>query len=91
MARKRVVRLAESGLPVVLCSGATSGRTIEDYYYPGACADLTAAGVIIEDRLTPRKVRLRLMLSLGLQVPYVSFGREFVMASGGRPRPIRGT
>ncbi len=79
VARQHILRLAASGLTVVLCSGAASGRTAEDYYYPGAYADLTAAGVVIEDRLTARKARIRLMLSLGLQVPYVPFGREFVI------------
>jgi len=79
VARQHLLRLATSGLIVVLCSGAVSGRTGEDYYYPGAYADLTAAGVVIEDHLTPRKARIRLMLSLGLQVPYVPFGREFVI------------
>lgn len=79
VARQHLRRLAASGLTVVLCSGAASGRTGEDYYYPGAYADLTAAGVVIEDHLTPRKARIRLMLSLGLQIPYVPFGREFAI------------
>ena len=79
VARQHILRLAESGLTVVLCSGAASGRTAEDSYYPGAYADLTAAGVVIEDRLTPRKARIRLMISLGLQIPYAPFGREFVI------------
>lgn len=79
VARKRILSLAESGLPVVLCSSAASGRTAEDYYYPGAYEDLRGAGVVIEDWLTPRKARIRLLLSLGLQVPYVPFGREFVV------------
>src|SRR5262249_56460876 len=78
-ARRHLLRLAEGGLTVVLCAGAASGRTAEDYYYPGAYADLSAAGVMIEDRLTPRKARIRLMISLGLQVPYVPFGREFII------------
>jgi len=78
-ARQRILRLAESQLPVVLCAGTTSGRTAEDYYYPTAYDDLTTAGVVIEDYLTPRKARVRLMLSLGLQIPYTSFGNEFVI------------
>ncbi len=81
VACKQVIKLAEKGLPVVLCSGAVSGRTAEDYYYPGAYNELTAAGVIIENRLTPRKTRIRLMISLGLQIPYVPFGREFAVPS----------
>src|SRR5262249_47315824 len=78
VAQKRVLALVTKGVPVVLCSSATSGRTAENYYYPGAYDELTAAGVVIEDWLSPRKARIRLMLSLGLQVPYVPFGREFV-------------
>jgi L-asparaginase len=77
-ARQRILALTKTGLPVVLCSSATSGRTAEHYYYPGAYDDLTVAGVTIEDYLTPRKARIRLMLSLGLQVPYVPFGQEFL-------------
>ena len=77
-ARQRILALAETGLPIVLCSSATSGRTAEHYYYPGAYDDLTAAGVAIEDYLTPRKARIRLMLSLGLHIPYVPFGQEFI-------------
>jgi L-asparaginase len=79
LARKRILSLAEGGLPVVLCSSAASGRTAEDYYYPGAYDDLLAAGVVIEDHLSPRKARIRLMLSLGLHVPYEPFGQEFVV------------
>jgi len=82
-ARQHILRLAESGLTVVLCAGAASGRTAEDYYYPGAYVDLTAAGVVIEDHLSPRKARIRLMISLGLQVPYVPFGREFIIPALG--------
>lgn len=79
LARRRVLTLAASGLPVVLCSSAASGRTAEEYYYPGAYDDFTRAGVLIEDWLTPRKARIRLMISLGLHVPYVPFGREFAL------------
>jgi len=78
-ARQRLFRLAEHGVIVVLCAGAASGRTAEDYYYPGAYNDLIAAGVVIEDHLTPRKARIRLLISLGLQIPYVPFGGEFVI------------
>jgi L-asparaginase len=83
LARQHILRLAKSGVTVVLCAGTASGRTAEDYYYPGAYADLMAAGVVIEDHLTPRKARIRLMISLGLQVPYVPFGREFVIPALG--------
>lgn len=79
-ARKRILTLAERGVPVVLCSSAAGGRTAEEYYYPGAYDDLTAAGVALEDRLPPRKARIRLMLSLATRVAYVPFGREFVAA-----------
>jgi len=81
IARERIMTLAETGLPVVLCSGAANGRTAEEYYYPGAYDDLRAAGVQIEDWLAPRKARIRLMLSLGLQEPYVPFGKEFIVGN----------
>lgn len=78
-ARKRVCKVAASRLPVVLCASALSGRAAEEYYYPGAYNDLRAAGVIIEDRLSPRQTRIRLMVGLGLGIAYVPFGSEFVL------------
>jgi len=81
LARQRLVRLAKAGVTVVLCTGAASGLTAEDYYYPGAYDDLLDAGVVIEDYLTPRKARIRVMISLGMRIPYVPFGREFVLSS----------
>lgn len=81
LARQRILRLTRDGVTVVLCTGAVSGPTAEAYYYPGAYEDLLTAGVLIEDHLTPRKARIRLMISLGLQIPYVPFGKEFVLSS----------
>jgi L-asparaginase len=78
VAYKKLLALAKAGTPLVLCSGATSGRTAEEYYYPKAYDELRAAGVAIEDWLSPRKARIRLMLSVGCGVPYVPFGREFL-------------
>ncbi len=69
-------RLAAMGLPVVCCSGAPSGPTAAGQYYPGAYDELMAAGIRIENHLSPRKARLRLMLSLGLNVPYRPFESE---------------
>ena len=81
LARQRILRLTRDGVTVVLCTGAASGPTAEDYYYPGAYEDLLTAGVIIEDHLTSRKARIRLMISLGLQIPYAPFGKEFVLSA----------
>jgi L-asparaginase/Glu-tRNA(Gln) amidotransferase subunit D len=78
VAYEKLLALAKTGTPIVLCSGATSGRTAESYYYPKAYDDLRMAGVAIEDWLSPRKARIRLMLSVGCGVPYVPFGREFL-------------
>jgi len=80
-AYEKLLVLAKTGLPIVLCSGAASGRTAEEYYYPKAYDELRAAGVAIEDWLSPRKARIRLILSIGLAVPYVPFGREFIAKS----------
>jgi L-asparaginase len=77
IAREKLVVLAKSGLPIVLCSSATSGRTAEEYYYPKAYDALRAAGIVIEDWLSPRKARMRLMVSVGLRRAYVPFGSEF--------------
>ncbi len=76
-ARWRILMLTEKGMPVVLCASMVGGRTAEEDYYPGVYDDLRAAGVAIEDRLSPRKARIRLMLSLAAHVAYVPFGREF--------------
>ena len=81
IAYQKVLSLAQAGLPVVLCSSATSGWTNAEYYYPTAYAGLRTAGVCIEDHLSPRKARIRLMVCLGLGVAYVPFGQEFVMGS----------
>ncbi len=68
-------RLADAGLPVVCCSSTPSGPTTAAQYYPGAYDALRAAGIVLENDLSPRKARVRLMLSLGLGVPYRPFGR----------------
>lgn len=79
VAYEKLIVIAKTGLPIVFCSGATSGRTAEEYYYPKAYDGPRTAGVAIEDWLSPRKARIRLMLSMGLQKPYVPFGSEFVV------------
>ncbi len=72
----QIRRLADMGLPVVCCSGAPSGPTAAPRYYPGAYDELMAAGIRLENVLSPRKARVRLMLSLGLEVPYRPFESE---------------
>ena len=72
----QIRRLADTGLPVVCCSGAPSGPTAAPQYYPGAYDELIAAGIGLENALSPRKARVRLMLSLGLNVPYRPFEGE---------------
>ena len=72
----QIRRLADTGLPVVCCSGAPSGPTAAPQYYPGAYDELIAAGIGLENALSPRKARVRLMLSLGLNVPYCPFESE---------------
>ncbi len=69
-------RLVDAGLPVVCCSSAPSGPTAAAQYYPGAYDALIAAGIQLENALSPRKARVRLMLSLGLDVPYCPFEPE---------------
>ncbi len=69
-------RLAATGLPVVCCSSVPSGPTAATAYYPGMYTELVEAGLIIENFLSPRKARVRLMLSLGLDVPYRPFERR---------------
>ncbi len=76
VAYEKAVALVRSGVSVVLCSSAVSGRTAEEIYYPGAYDELRAAGIVIEDHLNARKTRIRLLLSLGLGLPYVPFGEK---------------
>lgn len=78
VAYEKLLPIAKIGLPIVLCSGANSGRTAEEYHYPKAYDELRSVGIAIEDWLSPRKARIRLMLSIGLGVSYVPFGREFL-------------
>ncbi len=79
IAYEKLMVLAKSGLPIVLCSSATSGRTAEEYYYPKAYDALRAVGIVIEDWLSPRKARMRLMVSIGSRKTYMPFGEEFVL------------
>ena len=72
----QIRRLADMGLPVVCCSGAPSGPTAATEYYPGMYTELIEAGLLIEDFLSPRKARVRLMLSLGLGLPYRPFAPQ---------------
>jgi L-asparaginase len=74
-----ILELTKTNIPVVLCSSAASGRTAEEEYYPGAYDELRAAGVVIENHLTARKARIRLLLSLGLELPYAPVGEEVVL------------
>ena len=69
-------RLADMGLPVVCCSGAPSGPAAATEYYPGMYTELIEAGLMIENFLSPRKARVRLMLSLGLGLPYRPFAPQ---------------
>ena len=72
----QIRRLADMGLPVVCCSGAPSGPAAATEYYPGMYTELIEAGLMIEDFLSPRKARVRLMLSLGLGLPYRPFAPQ---------------
>lgn len=73
LAWERVLTLTQQGIPVVLCSSAPSGPTVVEQYYPGDYDEFRAAGVVIEDQLNARKARIRLLLSIGLGVPYSPF------------------
>jgi L-asparaginase len=78
LAQEKVLTLVRQRIPVVLCSSAFSGPTAAEQYYPGDYDELCAAGVFIEDRLNARKTRIRLLLSVGLGVPYSPFSDEGV-------------
>ena len=67
----RLHGLAQAGVPVVCCAGTPSGPVAAQAWYPGAYEAFTRAGLILEDRLSPRKARLRLMLGLALGLGYV--------------------
>ena len=67
----RLHGLAQAGVPVVCCAGTPSGPVAAQAWYPGAYEALTRAGLILEDRLSPRKARLRLRLGLAFGLGYV--------------------
>lgn len=66
----RLCGLARAGLPVVCCAGTPSGPVAARTWYPAVYEELSRAGLILEDHLSPRKARLRLMLSLALGRDY---------------------
>jgi L-asparaginase len=74
IAQEKVLTLVRRGIPVVLCSSASSGPTAAEQYYPGDYDELRTSGVIIEDRLNARKTRIRLLVSVGVGTPYSPFG-----------------
>ncbi|MGE0680689.1 MAG: asparaginase domain-containing protein [Candidatus Binatia bacterium] len=73
-AQEKVLTLTQQGIPIVLCSSASSGPTAAEQYYPGDYDELRAAGIVIENQLNARKARMRLLLSIGLGTLYLPFG-----------------
>ena len=70
---------------MVCCAGIPSGPVAARAWYPGAYETLTRAGLILEDRLSPRKARLRLMLGLAFGIGYASVRVEESCALRRRP------
>lgn len=60
-----IVRLVESGRPVVITTRAGGGRVGQTYAYPGGGRTLLEAGAIMGGSRTPQQARIDLMLALG--------------------------
>ena len=69
----RLTGLSQTGIPIVCCSSSPHGPTMLRLCYPGAYEDIIAAGIIFEDVLSPRKARIRLIMSLALGRQYRRF------------------
>jgi L-asparaginase len=58
-------RAAKTGIPIVLTSRCSRGRTLDAYAYEGAGKTLTRLGVILGGVLPSHKARIKLILALG--------------------------
>jgi L-asparaginase len=58
-------RAAKTGIPIVLTSRCSRGRTLDAYAYEGAGKTLTKLGVILGGVLPSHKARVKLILALG--------------------------
>ena len=58
-------RAAKTGIPMVLTSRCSRGRTLDAYAYEGAGKTLTKLGVILGGVLPSHKARIKLILALG--------------------------
>ena len=58
-------RAAKTGIPIVLTSRCSRGRTLDAYAYEGAGKTLTKLGVILGGVLPSHKARIKLILALG--------------------------
>ena len=58
-------RAAKTGIPMVLTSRCSRGRTLDAYAYEGAGKTLTKLGVILCGVLPSHKARIKLILALG--------------------------
>ena len=58
-------RAAKTGIPIVLTSRCSRGRTLDAYAYEGAGKTLTRLGVILGGVLPSHKARVKLILALG--------------------------
>ncbi len=72
-----VIDVARSGLPVVLTTRCWGGRVAPVYGYAGAGSTLRDAGVILSPWFTPGKIKMLLMLALGLGYDREKLGRLF--------------
>jgi len=60
-----IERAAKTGIPIVLTSRCSRGRTLDAYAYEGAGKTLTKLGVILGRVLPSHKARIKLILALG--------------------------
>lgn len=65
-----IERAVQSGVAIVIASRAGAGHTVDRYGYAGAHRDLARLGCRFADGLNGQKARVRLMVTLGVQVKF---------------------
>lgn len=61
-----IKRAIGNNIPVVMVSRCPTGRVLDSYGYEGGGQDLRSLGVILGGNLPGQKIRIKLMLALGL-------------------------
>ena len=61
-----IKKAIQSNIPIVMVSRCPTGRVLDSYGYEGGGKHLRKLGVILGGNLPGQKVRIKLMLALGM-------------------------